>query len=167
MFFWNLEKEPVVGIACTKEPRMLQIPKATISWLASTGFPPAKIIVVKMVIMSMILILKIMIKAVMTMITISWPTTGLLSVVIVIVLSSHSSVNWANFCIYVFCICLYFCFVFPCSVLTFLYKLRQFLGLALDFPSLIAHLSTRYRRVFFFCFVLVLSMVLNKQVNNM
>ena len=59
-------------MACTKEPRILQIPKATISWLASTGLPPAKIIVVKMMIMSMILILKIMIKAVMTMITISF-----------------------------------------------------------------------------------------------
>ena len=70
-------------------------------------------------------------------------------------MSSHSSKICGNFCFVFlfFCICLYSCFVFPGSVLTFLYKLRQFLGLALDFPSLIAHLSTRYRRVFLlFCF---------------
>ena len=35
------EKEPVVGIELTKEPITLQTPSAIISWLASTGFPPA------------------------------------------------------------------------------------------------------------------------------
>ena len=37
----HLEKDPVVGMAWTKDPKMLQMPSATISWLASTGFPPA------------------------------------------------------------------------------------------------------------------------------
>ena len=92
--YLNLEKEPVVGMACTKEPRMLQIPKATISWLASTGFPPAKTIVVKMVFMSMILILGIMIKAVMTMI----PSHGLYLLVVAL---EHSRVL-AIFCSMVF-----------------------------------------------------------------
>ena len=36
-----LEKEPVVGMDWTKEPKMLQSPSATISWLASTDLPPA------------------------------------------------------------------------------------------------------------------------------
>ena len=36
-----LEKDPVVGMDWTKLPRRLQIPSATISWLASTVFPPA------------------------------------------------------------------------------------------------------------------------------
>lgn len=34
-------KEPVVGIEDTKEPRMLQRPKAIISWFASIVFPLA------------------------------------------------------------------------------------------------------------------------------
>jgi hypothetical protein len=37
-----LEKDPVVGIELTKEPNILQAPSAIISWLASTGLPPAK-----------------------------------------------------------------------------------------------------------------------------
>ena len=37
-----LEKDPVIGMAETKELMKLQIPKATISWSASTGLPPAK-----------------------------------------------------------------------------------------------------------------------------
>ena len=36
-----LENEPVVGMDWTKEPKMLQSPSATISWLASTDLPPA------------------------------------------------------------------------------------------------------------------------------
>ena len=36
-----LEKDPVVGMDWTKEPKMLQSPSATISWLASTDLPPA------------------------------------------------------------------------------------------------------------------------------
>ena len=39
-----LEKDPVVGIDWTKEPKMLHNPRAIISWLASTDFPPAEII---------------------------------------------------------------------------------------------------------------------------
>ena len=37
-----LEKDPVVGMDWTKLPRRLQTPSATISWLASTVFPPAR-----------------------------------------------------------------------------------------------------------------------------
>ena len=37
-----LENDPVVGMDWTKLPRRLQIPRATISWLASTVLPPAK-----------------------------------------------------------------------------------------------------------------------------
>jgi hypothetical protein len=36
------EKEPVVGIEEKKEPAKLQNPRAIISWLASTGLPPAE-----------------------------------------------------------------------------------------------------------------------------
>ena len=36
-----LENDPVVGIDETNEPTMLHAPNAIISWLASTGFPPA------------------------------------------------------------------------------------------------------------------------------
>ena len=39
--FCYLENDPVVGIEDTKDPIKLQIPNAIISWLASTGFPPA------------------------------------------------------------------------------------------------------------------------------
>ena len=39
--FCYLENDPVVGIEDTKDPIRLQIPNAIISWLASTGFPPA------------------------------------------------------------------------------------------------------------------------------
>ena len=38
-----LEKDPVVGMDWTKLPRRLQIPSATISWLASTVLPPAMV----------------------------------------------------------------------------------------------------------------------------
>ena len=37
-----LENDPVVGMEEKKEPKMLQMPRATISWLASTVLPPAK-----------------------------------------------------------------------------------------------------------------------------
>ena len=37
------EKEPVMGIELTKDPTRLQKPRAIISWLASTGLPPAEI----------------------------------------------------------------------------------------------------------------------------
>lgn len=37
-----LLNDPVVGMDWTKEPNKLQTPRAIISWLASTGFPPAK-----------------------------------------------------------------------------------------------------------------------------
>ena len=36
-----LEKDPVVGMDWTKDPSILQTPRATISWLASTCLPPA------------------------------------------------------------------------------------------------------------------------------
>ena len=37
----HLDREWVVGMALTKEPKMLFTPRATISWFASTGAPPA------------------------------------------------------------------------------------------------------------------------------
>ena len=36
------EKEPVVGMDEKNEPKKLQKPRAIISWLASTGLPPAR-----------------------------------------------------------------------------------------------------------------------------
>jgi len=43
-----LENDPVTAMDDTKAPIRLHAPRATSSWLASTGFPPAGIVILKL-----------------------------------------------------------------------------------------------------------------------